>query len=80
MRIRIPVSGKFDRSFPQSATATVDTKARLFTVRVYKKQKTYELPMDAVSQMVVERVVRFELKEKKRLKALEKKQKRALRS
>jgi hypothetical protein len=55
------VAGRFDRaSRVQAGTLTIEAGA-LVVVRRHRGRRTYELPLDTVAQMVVERVVKAEI-------------------
>lgn len=70
---RARVVARFDRSVPCEGTVTMDRAAGLLTVRPLRSRRTFELPLSVVADMVVLRVVRFELAEAKKAKAALKK-------
>lgn len=65
-----------DRSVPREGTVTMDRAAGLISVRPLRSRRTYELPLSAVADMIVLRVVRFELGEERKAKAALKKARR----
>lgn len=51
------------------ATVSIDRELGLFTVRPLRRKRTYELPFSAVAEIVLWRVLKAELAQKKREKA-----------
>lgn len=76
---RTRVYAKLDRATPQPATVTLDRDAGLFTVRGLRRRIRWELPTATVAQMVVERVIRAELLERRREKDAARKARRVRR-
>lgn len=64
---RFRVHGRFDGAL--SATVEIDRGASLISVRPRHRHRTFELPLAAVAEMVIWRVVAAELREKKKAKA-----------
>lgn len=67
------ISGKFDKVQEQVATVLVDKDADLFSVKPLYRRRDFCLPLSVVAEIVVSRVIRAELLEKKKQKALKKK-------
>jgi hypothetical protein len=63
-RARVRVVGRIDQA--QSATVTIDSTAGLISVRPFRRHREYTLPLMAVAQDIVYRVVRAELSEKRK--------------
>lgn len=62
---RARVLGRFDlASRPQEATVTIDRDASLFSV--LRRRRVYTLPLAAVAEIVVRRIIAAEVAEKKR--------------
>jgi hypothetical protein len=66
---RFRVFGRFDAPRAHEATVTIERERGLFSVRPLRRRRVYELPLADVAAMVVWRVIRFELAEKKRERA-----------
>lgn len=64
------VAARFDlpANTGQVGTVTIDRGAGLFTVRPYRRRRTFELPLDVVADMVVARVIRAEILTRKATK------------
>lgn len=54
---------------PGPVTVTIVRGAKLFRVRPYRRRKTWELPLAKVVEMVVDRLIRAELTEKRKARA-----------
>lgn len=71
------VVGSLDNASRASAgTVTIDRVSGLFTVRPYKRRRTYVLRLSDVATMVCRRIVLAELAEKRRQKAARRKGKK----
>lgn len=70
---RFKTIGQFDQSYIQPATIEIDRGANLISVRPKGRRRTYTLPLSSVAEIICWRVIRAELLEKKREKALKKK-------
>lgn len=55
------VVARLDSPSRAAGTVTIDRGTGLFTVRPYRRRRTFELPLSAVADMVVARVVRAEV-------------------
>lgn len=64
MTIRLP-KVKTDRAVPGPVTVTIDPRARtvLVAVRPFRSRRVYRLPLAAVAEYVVTRVIRAEVEE-----------------
>lgn len=68
-----PVYGTFDRaSRVTKGTVTIDRAASLITVRRSRARKTYTLPLDTVANMIVQRIVKAEVFQKRMERAKKK--------
>lgn len=66
---RIRVIGRFElASVPQDATVTIERGAGLFHVRPLRKRRVYTLPLATVAEIVVQRLIKAEVAEKRRSK------------
>lgn len=65
MRARFRVVAKLDESVPQDGTVVIDRERGLFQVRPARRRRTFDLPLGVVATMVVWRVIRAELAERK---------------
>lgn len=63
-KVHIRVVGRLDAA--PASTVTIDCAAGLIAVRPLRRRRCYELPLHAVAEMIVVRVVRAELAEKQR--------------
>ncbi len=71
------VYGRFDSAgAAQVATVTVDRDTKVFKVRPLKRRRTYDLDLAAVAAIVVQRVIWFEVMEKRKAKAAARKARR----
>jgi hypothetical protein len=73
------VYGKFRGGASMPGTVTIDRDVGLFTVRPYKKQTKYELPLSAVAEFVVWHCVKKDVKEEKARKKRERADKKRAR-
>lgn len=72
-RHRFPVTGKFDMSRYQEGTVTVDRASGIFSVRPKRRRRSYDLPLDKVAEMVVQRIIKAEVFQKRVEKAARRK-------
>ena len=63
-KAKFRVFGRFDGR-AKEATVTIDRLTNLIAVRPLHRRRTYELPLAAIAQMIVYKVVVAELAEKK---------------
>ena len=70
---RFKAIGQFDQSYIQKATIEIDRNANLISVRPKGRRRIYTLPLSAVAEIICWRVIKAELIEKKKEKALKKK-------
>ncbi len=61
-RALFPVYWRFDRT--TQGTVTIDRGAGTFSVRPYRRRRAYELPLAFVAQLVAERIIKSEAREK----------------
>ncbi len=66
MKCRFKVQGRFDGA--GSATVEIDRASGIMRVRPCRRRRTYDLPLSVIAQIQVERIIRFEVEEKRRLK------------
>ena len=65
MTHRYPVVARLDGAGrPSEGTVSVDRSSLLFTVRPFRRRRTYTLHLADVATMVVQRILRAELAEK----------------
>lgn len=66
---RFRVYGRFDvASGAQEATVEVDRGTNVIRVRPKRRRRTYDLDLATVASIICEKVIRYELAEKKRLR------------
>ncbi len=65
MNARFRVLGRLDMGRPQEGTVTVTRDSGLFSVRPLRRRREYTLPLSAVAEMVVARVVKAEIAARK---------------
>ena len=65
---RFRIFGRIDGA--SEATVTIDRTTGLLAVRPLRRHRVYELPLSFVAEMVLQRVVKAEIIEKKRQKKL----------
>jgi hypothetical protein len=74
---RFRVVGRLDlASRVTSGTVIIDRGAGLFSVRPLRRHRTYTLPLSTVADMVVQKIVAAEVREKRALKAARRKARR----
>lgn len=67
---RFRVAGRLDMaSRTQEGTVTVDRGADLFSVRPLRRRRIYTLPLSKVAEMVCQKIIMAEAREKRTLKA-----------
>ncbi len=65
-KARFQVIGKLDScGAPQEGTVTIDRRLGLFIVRPARRRRVYELPLADVATMVVWKVIRAELADRR---------------
>lgn len=65
MTAKFRVSGRLDLGRLQDGTVTIDRGAGLFSVRPLRRHRTYTLPLSTVAEIVVSRVVKAEVAERR---------------
>ena len=65
MSAHVRVLGRLDMARPQDGTVTITRDSGLFAVRPLRRRREYVLPLSAVAEMVVARVIRAEVAEKR---------------
>jgi hypothetical protein len=61
MKVRIKVTGKFEEaSKVTEATVTIDTKRAMMSVRPLYSRREYDLPLDEMAEILVQRILRHE--------------------
>lgn len=73
---RFKIVGQFDQSYMQKATIEIDRGANLISVRPKGRRRIYTLPLSSVAEIICWRVIKAELLDKKREKALKRKMRR----
>jgi hypothetical protein len=69
MNCRFAVIGRLDNAArPQAGTVIVSRTSGTFTVRPYRRRRTYTLPLSTVAEIVCQRILRAELAERKATK------------
>jgi hypothetical protein len=68
---RFRVFGRFDGA--SSATVEVDRSAGLIMIRPLRRRRVYTLPLAAVAEIVVFRIIAAEVREKRKAKASKRK-------
>lgn len=77
MKSRFKVYGQLDRGgHPISGTVEIDRKAGTFTVRPHRSRKTYTTALSVVADIIVQRMVKAEVREKEKEKAKLKRERR----
>jgi hypothetical protein len=67
-RAHFRVVARMDSPVPRPGTVTIDRNAGLFTVRPLRRRRTFELPLSTVADMVVARIIRAEVLERRNAK------------
>ena len=76
-RFRVAFTQPLDGAL--AATIVVDRASGLFSVRLYRRKRVYELPLAYLAEHVVWRCVRFELAERALERRKAQKERRAIR-
>jgi hypothetical protein len=67
---RFRVYGRFDSaSAVQVATITIDRDTKVFKVRPLRRRRSYDLDLATVAAIVCQKVIAYEVMEKRRAKA-----------
>jgi hypothetical protein len=66
-KVHVRVYGRFDGA--EAATVTIERSRGLFTVRPLRRRRLYTLPLSDVAEMVIWRVVKADMKAKRRKKS-----------
>ena len=74
---RFRVVARLDGARATVGTVTIWRDADMLAVRPLRRRRTYALPLSVVAQMVVERVVRAEIAERRRERAARRKARRS---
>jgi len=69
-QVHLRVIGRLDTGRVQEGTVTIRRDLGLVEVRPLRRRRSYILPLSAVAEMVVSRVVRAELAERAKTKRL----------
>lgn len=69
MKARFRVIGKFDIARTQEATVIVERESLLFKVRPLRRRREFVLPLANVAEIVVAKVIKAEVAERRRKKA-----------
>jgi predicted nucleic acid-binding Zn ribbon protein len=56
---------KTTRAFAQAATVTIDRSTHVVSVRPLRSRRTYDLPLSDVAEMVAQRIIIAEAREKR---------------
>ncbi len=70
---RFKTIGQFDQMYMQQGTVEIDRNANLISVRPKGRRRTYTLPLSSVAEIIVWKVIKAEMVQKKREKANKKK-------
>lgn len=65
MRARFRVLGRLDGTRVLEGTVTITRDSGLISVRPLRRRREYVLPLSAVAEMIVARVVRTEVEERR---------------
>lgn len=65
---RFSVSGCLDESRAQVGTVIIDRSAGLFSVRPRRRRRLYTLPLSVVASIVVARIIKAEVADRRRRK------------
>ncbi len=66
-------TGRRDYNGATAATVMIDRNSNLISVRPHRQHRTYELRLEDVAQIIVERIIKAEIKEKKMAKQAKRK-------
>jgi hypothetical protein len=67
-RVRLRVIGRLDLARPQEGTVTIDRDHGLIAVRPLRRRREYVLPLATVAEIVVARVIRAEVADRRAAK------------
>lgn len=73
---RFKTIGLFDHSYVQQGTVEIDRNANIISVRPKGRRRTYTLPLSTVAEIIVWKVIKAELLQKKREKAKRRKKRK----
>jgi hypothetical protein len=62
-RVHLRVLAPLDKSAPQPGTVTIDRDRGVFSVRPLRRKRVYELPLDVVASIVVQKIIKAEVAE-----------------
>jgi hypothetical protein len=62
------ITAVLDTGRPARGTVLIDRNAGLFHVRPYKRRRVYTLPLSDVASIIVSRIIKAEVAEKRRAK------------
>lgn len=65
MSAHFRVLGRLDRARPQEGTVTITRDSGLIAVRPLRRRREYVLPLSAVAEMIVARVIKAEVAEQR---------------
>ena len=65
---KFSIVGVLDAGSPTRGTVLIDRDAGLFHVRPFKRRRTYTLPLSDVASIIVAKIVKAEVAEKRRAK------------
>jgi len=69
MNCKFRIFGRLDHAVrAQQGTVVISRSAGIFTVRPYRRRRTYTLPLATVAEIVCQRIIRAELAERKAAK------------
>lgn len=72
-RSKFKIVGRLDECRPQSGTVTVDRDTGLFSVRPARRHRVYTLPLSTVAEIVVSKIIKAEIAEKRAAKKAKRK-------
>lgn len=62
--VRLRIVARLDQARPQEGTIVINRAAGLFSVRPLRRRREYTVPLAAVAEMVVTRIIRAEVADK----------------
>jgi hypothetical protein len=68
MNARFRIIGRLDRAHMQQGTVTIYREAGVFSVRPHARRREYLFPLATLAEIVVARVIKAELAEKRAAK------------
>ena len=69
MTARFRIAGRLDTGRLQDGTVTINRASGLIAVRPPRRRREYVLPLGAVAEMIVSKVIKAEVAETRRAKA-----------